>query len=64
MFNAAVSGAMGLAIPYRLTRNNKYPSWFSGKLKYYIIQKITFTDDLRSLRLNIFIINSLFTVNL
>jgi hypothetical protein len=35
-FNAAVSEAVGLAVPYKCIRKSKYPCWFPSTLKYYI----------------------------
>jgi hypothetical protein len=32
----AVTEAMDMAIPFGWIRKNKYPSWFSGKLKFCI----------------------------
>jgi hypothetical protein len=37
--NATVTETIGLAIPSGLMRKNKYPSWFSGKLKFFIRKK-------------------------
>lgn len=37
--NTAVSDAMDLTIPSGLINKNKYPSWFSAKLIFYIRNK-------------------------
>jgi hypothetical protein len=31
--------ATGLAVPSECKRNSEFPSWFSGKLKFYIKKK-------------------------
>jgi hypothetical protein len=62
--NATVTEARDLEIPFWLMRKNKYPSWFSGKLKFYIRKNNYFIDNLRIPRLSIFTINFLSTVNL
>jgi hypothetical protein len=39
LLNAALSGAMDLAIPYKYSIRSKYPCWFSSTLKYYLSKK-------------------------
>jgi hypothetical protein len=37
--NAAVRGAMELAVPHGYSCKSKFPSWFSYTLRYYIAKK-------------------------
>jgi hypothetical protein len=37
--NVAGTETIGLAIPFRFKRKNKYPPWFFGKLDFYVRKK-------------------------